>query len=167
MNAMREYAMMLITIAVIGSILKLVLPEKGIKKALAWLVSLVMLIAAAAPIKSLIGQISTDPAFMLSAEPVIAAKESYTEALIEASVDTIEKSLAEVLHHRYGANAEVTLEINAEDQAGILITRVTIRLPDEGDMRKSADIGRYIADMMGCESEIITEEGSETYRFAA
>ncbi|MBO5274444.1 MAG: hypothetical protein J6I45_07510 [Clostridia bacterium] len=166
MGALREYAMTLMTTAVIGCVLKLVLPDKGIKKALCWLISLVMIMAAAAPVKEMIENLTISTDRTADIESAVTGSENYSRVLLDTSVRNIEKGLAEAIKLRYGAAAEIKLTVDAENMQSILITRVSVTLSDSKDARKSPDIGRWLSDMMGCEAEIITEERSENYRFA-
>lgn len=164
MSELRQYAMILMTSAAIGCLLKLALPDKSIKKGISWLISLVILTAAAAPLKSMLKNFNINTA-EITIESGLTEEHSYTDLLIQTSVDSIEKNLAEAIALRYGADVELFLTIDAEDIGDILITGVKIELIELRDVRKSSEIGRWVADMMGCEVEIMTEKGSEHYHF--
>jgi len=167
---LREYAMTLMTAAVIGSVMKLMLPDRGsdggIKKAVCWLISLVLLLAAVSPIKDIIESFHLPQSDYAALEEAQAQSQIYTDKIIAESLHTIQSSLIEALSLRYGTDdLQVELEIDDSDLSSIEITRVSIFLHRKEDYRKSADLGRYTADLFGTVCEVITEEGSEIYRF--
>ncbi len=155
-----------VTLVIVSSILGMLVPggvDSGMKKAVRFLIGIVLLIAIAEPIVTAVPSLSSLPHRLYDllfpdTSEIEEIEDTSEKWVIEYSITNIENGVCSLIEKRFGfPNGSVRTEAKTgKDADGNLTLEGLTVYVGESYAVFAEEIKRYIADLLACSCEVVT-----------